>query len=107
MSTPTVPRAAPIEELLTVDRNSATAATPSMQTTMYASASAVRQASWVGVRVEPLRLTVPAAGAVPSSSRPSTYATTATTSTAMTTKATTVTSLATSSRSRLAGRTSR
>ncbi len=44
MSSPTVPSAAPIDDVVSVEKNSATAATPSMQMITYASARAVRTA---------------------------------------------------------------
>src|SRR3984957_3851648 len=87
------PRAAPRAESVTVDRNSAIAPTPSMDTPMNAIAPAVRTAISAGVSPppdsevaatldvpRPLGLTV--AGCEPNSSVPVAYAVTATSTTA-------------------------
>ncbi len=95
---------------MSVDRNSASAPTPSIDSAAYAIASSVRTAICPALSAVPetLSRSVPgAAGSLPSSSEPTTYPTPATSTTASTVNVTTETNLATSSRSRLTGRTSR
>src|SRR5664279_1167929 len=104
-STARAPRAAPRAESVTVERNSATAATPSIDQPTYTTVRAIR-----------LVAAGPDSGGPPDSAgsewtpkrwAPTTNAVAATRTTATTMKATAETSLATSSRVRPTGRTSR
>src|SRR5450755_16533 len=112
------PSAAPREESVTVDRNSAIAPTPSIDTEMKATAPSIRSSSSPGVSPEPdsdvaARLDavtppgVAATGCEPNSRVPATYAVSATSTTAVSTYTTTATSLAVSSRARPTGLASR
>src|SRR5215472_2637945 len=121
-SAASAPRAAPRDESVTVDRNSAIAPTPSMDTPMNAIAPAVLTRMSAGVRVVPdivaaaalaarFELVTPpgvtATGCTPNSSRPVTYEVPATATTAVIVYTMTEMSLATSSRVRPTGRASR
>src|SRR3954468_17479327 len=107
------PSAAPRGESVTVDRNSAIAATPNIDTVMKATAPSSRRVNSVGDSVTPESEVTPsgspsAAGVpVPNRTTPVTYEVNTTATTAMSTNAVTDTSLATSSRVRPTGRISR
>src|SRR5215472_6653720 len=102
-SAASAPRAAPRDESVTVDRNSAIAPTPSMDTPMNAIAAAALAARFE--LVTPPGVT--ATGCTPNSSRPVTYEVPATATTAVMVYTMTEMSLATSSRVRPTGRASR
>src|SRR5688500_17146866 len=106
MNAARAPRAAPREDSLTVDRNSAIAPTPSIETATYPIAANIRVESSVEVSVTPDTV-VTAVGSAGNSDTPTTNAVAATASTATTTYTTSATSLATSSRVRPTGRSSR
>src|SRR5689334_12268796 len=106
--------AAPSAESVTVERNSAIAATPSIDTTMYATVPSSRIARPAGEIVTPDSDVTSGGSATPAelvdapnSSTPVTYEVTSTDRIANSTKTIREISLATSSRLRPTGRTSR
>ena len=120
-SAASAPNAEPRAESVMVDRNNAIAATPSIDTVMKAMAPAIRSVSWSRLSGAPDSDVAappaawPAVGACPtaaawdgpSRNTPVAYAVNVTASTTSSTYAMTETSLATSSRVRPTGRTSR
>src|SRR2546421_5100769 len=107
------PNAAPSAESVSVDRNSAMAATPSIDTVMKATVPSTRNVSWVEVSGGPDSEVTPpgspsaAGGWVPSRSTPATYDVPTTAARASRTKTVNATSVATRSRVRPTGRASR
>ena len=107
------PSPAPSDESVTVDRNSAIAATPSMDTVTNPTVASTRSASCSGVNGAPdSEVTAPGSptasgGALPSSIVPARYEVPTTAAIASSTNTVSVISFATSSRVRPTGRTSR
>jgi len=113
-STASAPIAAPSAESVTVERNSAIAATPTIEITMYATVPSNRSASPAGLIVTPESDVTSGGSATPAElvtapNRviPVRYEVTSTARIANRTKTISEISLATSSRLRLTGRTSR
>src|SRR5919112_3198971 len=112
-STASAPIAAPSAESVTVDRNSAIAATPSIETTMYATVASSRSTRPAGLIVTPdsevtsAGSATPADGSPPNMVSPVISDVVSTAKIANSTKAISATSLATSRRVRPTGRTSR
>src|SRR6266511_1224844 len=112
-STASAPNPAPSDESVSVDRNSAIAATPSMHTVMNPTVASTRSTSWVRLigapdsEVTPPSSASASGGAVPSSTTPAAYEVPTIAAIASRTNTASVSSLATSSRVRPTGRASR
>src|SRR5712691_5629877 len=115
-SAASAPRAAPRDESATVDKNSAIAPTPSMDTAMKVTAPRVRSSIWARVSPEPdsevaatldRPLELIPTGCEPKSSAPVAYAVSAISTTATRTNTMSATSLAARSRVRPTGRASK